>query len=92
MIKVYRKTATIKAEQFDGSQKMIEEYHINTDVQYSNFNSIGLMETVNIPFELSMSDKNYELNVGDWIVMDTVNGFDVIADDIFRKTYEEVME
>lgn len=90
MIKEYRKTATIKAEQFDGSQKMIEAYHINTDVQCSYFNSIGLMETANIPFELSTSDKNYELNVGDWIVMDTVDGFDVIVDDIFKNTYEEV--
>ena len=28
MIKVYRNTATIKAEQFDGSEEMVDKYHV----------------------------------------------------------------
>ena len=34
MIKTYRKTDTIRAEQFDGSNAMIEKYHVEYDGAY----------------------------------------------------------
>ena len=34
MIKTYRRTDTIKAEQFDNSREMVEKYHVEYDGSY----------------------------------------------------------
>lgn len=79
MIKEYRKTATIKAEQFDGSDDMIRKYDIDPPVMLADGN-----------FGLSTLEGEMELNVGNWIATG-INGENwPIADDIFRKTYAEL--
>lgn len=43
MLKEFRKTATIKAEQFDGSQKMIDKYDIRRDTILKKLSSAHLV-------------------------------------------------
>ncbi|MDV2621955.1 hypothetical protein [Pediococcus acidilactici] len=74
MLKEYRKTATIKAEQFDGSEEMFDKYDIRRD-PFSK------------KFEFCTPCMDYQLDVGDWIIID---GYYVLSDEIFKKTYEEV--
>ncbi|WP_286103028.1 hypothetical protein [Pediococcus pentosaceus] len=78
MIKEYRKTATIKAEQFDGSDEMINKYHIEVDKAYE------------CPFRLETQDGWLGVNIHDWIVAGIDGKHWPIADDVFKKTYEEV--
>jgi len=78
MIKVYRTTATIKAEQFDGSDNMINKYHIEFDEAYV------------LPFRIETIQGWIGLAVGDWIET-RVNGEHCpIADDVFKQTYAEL--
>ncbi|MGK4094441.1 hypothetical protein AB0X79_07970 [Pediococcus pentosaceus] len=74
MLKEYRKTTTIKAEQFDGSDEMIDKYDIR-------------IAPLSKKFEFRTPCRNYQLDVGDWIIID---GYYVLSDEIFKKTYEEV--
>lgn len=58
MIKIYRKKTTIKAEQFDGSQKMIRKYaHL-------------VPKNVPEPSSNSWVTKNglFEFHIGDWFI------------------------
>lgn len=82
MIKEYRKTATIKAEQFDGSDEMIDEYEICVAL-YSNAEKSK-------DYCLVTKEGPLNINVGDWIATGVEGEHWAIADDIFRKTYEEV--
>lgn len=80
MLKDYRKKEIIKAEQFDGSKKMMDEYEID-EVSSKPGKELFAFETVEGPFWLC---------VGDWIATDD-NGLRwVINDDWFRSEYEEV--
>lgn len=79
MIKEYRKMATIKAEQFDGSPEMVFKYDIFPD--YSGNNVRYFIET---------KEGQLEIKEGDWIATGVEGEHWAIADDIFRKTYEEV--
>lgn len=76
MIKKYRKTATIKAEQFDESGSQMLKYNIDID-DYGNC-AIPTLEGM------------LELEVGDWIATGVNGEHWTIADDIFRKTYVEI--
>lgn len=77
MIKTYRKTATIQAEQYDGSDEMREKYQILG----SKVDVISPLKTI----------KGYVgINVGDWIATGTYGEHWAIKDDIFKRTYEEV--
>ena len=78
MIKVYRKTGTIKAEQFDGSDNMINKYHIESDEAYV------------LPFRIETIQGWLGLPVGDWIETRTNGEHCLIADDVFKKTYAEL--
>ncbi|MDC8307943.1 hypothetical protein JIO05_03095 [Pediococcus acidilactici] len=82
MLKEFRKTATIKAEQFDGSAEMIEKYGIVKE----NFVIDGWGPTFSIP----TLEGGLAINIGDWIATGVDGEHWPIADDIFRKTYEEV--
>lgn len=82
MLKEFRKTATIKAEQFDGSAEMIEKYGIVKE----NFVIDGWGPTLSIP----TLEGGLAINIGDWIATGVEGEHWAIADDIFRKTYEEV--
>lgn len=77
MIKIYRKTATIKAEQFDGSDTMVKKYHIEYDEAYI------------LPFRIETLEGWLGIKTGDWIATGANGERWPIADDIFRKTYVE---
>ncbi|MBZ3776471.1 hypothetical protein K9P40_05195 [Lentilactobacillus otakiensis] len=88
MIKIYRKTATIMAEQFDGSQKMIKKYGIEDSADSGYNDSDWEDEGLCIP-----TKKGYlRINNGDWIATSIDGEHWVIQDDIFKKTYVEVKE
>lgn len=77
MLKEYRKTATIKAEQFDGSEEMIKKYGIGTIIDnYQHY-----IETL---------EGDFVIHIDDWIATGVEGEYWAIADEIFKKTYEEV--
>ena len=77
MLKEYRKTATIKAEQFDGSEEMIKKYGIGTIIDnYQHY-----IETL---------EGDFVIHIGDWIATGVEGEHWAIDDEIFNKTYEEV--
>lgn len=78
MIKVYRKTATIKAEQFDGSNEMVKKYHIKINDEYV------------FHFRIETLGKWVGIAVGMWIATDTNGEHWPIVEDIFKKTYAEL--
>lgn len=78
MIKTYKKIATIQAEQFDGSQGMIEKYKI-TITQY----------VPTTMFELETLEGSLNLDIGNWIATGIKGEHWAIADDVFKATYEE---
>jgi hypothetical protein len=86
MLKEYRKTATIKAEQFDGSKEMMKKYRLIDGSDAFRFNSHIDPEKVYI----TTLEGNLEVNVGDWIATGVEGEYWAIADEIFKKTYEEV--
>ncbi|WP_333604399.1 hypothetical protein [Lactobacillus acetotolerans] len=77
MIKTYRMIATIQAEQFDGSNKMIEEYNITPPMPLDPDYTINTLEG------------DMVLGVGDWIAIGVNDEHWPIANDIFKKTYTE---
>lgn len=81
----YRKTTYIKAEQFDGSEKMRRKYNIHDSVAVYGFK--GRVES----FLPDKKDHNMTriINKGDWIVLNDGNCYPM-SDDIFHKTYERV--
>lgn len=86
MLKEYRKTATIKAEQFDGSEEMMKKYHLIDGRDAFRFNSHidpGKVYIVTL-------EGNFEINTSDWIATGVEGENWAIADEIFKKTYEEV--
>ncbi|MEE6680361.1 hypothetical protein [Pediococcus pentosaceus] len=80
MLKEYRNKENFKAEQFDGSYEMMEEYEIIKLAQ-GNDETLFAFETEEGPFWL---------NIGDWIATATEGNRWTIKDDYFKKNYEEV--
>ena len=78
MIKVYHKTAAIKAEQFDGSIDMIEKYNITPPMPLEPDYTINTLEG------------DMVLGVCDWIATGINGKHWPISDDVFRKTYAEL--
>ena len=78
MLKEYRKTATIKAEQFDGSDEMVKKYSIMPPMPLDPDYTINTLEG------------DMVLGVGDWIATGVEGEHWAISDEIFKKTYEEV--
>ena len=83
MIKEYRKKTTIKAEQFDGSAKMARKYGGKINPEYCIFAGEPR-------FVLPTKEGGMKFDAGDWITTETGNEYQIIPDDIFRRTYEEV--
>ncbi|QFR23210.1 hypothetical protein [Schleiferilactobacillus harbinensis] len=75
--KKYRKTATIEAEQFDGSKEMAHKYGIHLLPKSLKAGNIKTLEGT------------LTIYVGDWIATGINGEHWPIADDIFRKTYVE---
>ena len=80
MLKVYRKTATIKAEQFDGSNEMAERYDMGFQLA-PNGKSGAIIKTL---------EGDLLVHVGDWISTGVKGENWPIADDVFKKTYAEL--
>ena len=78
MTKIYRTTATIKAEQFDGSDEMVEEYHIEYNEAYM------------VPFRIEAIEGLIGIEVGDWIATGVHGEHWLIADTVFKKTHAEL--
>lgn len=78
MIKIYRKTATIKAEQFDGSNEMIDKYRIEYDEAYM------------VPFRIEALEGLIGVESGDWIATGIHGEHWLVADAVFKQTYAEL--
>lgn len=78
----YRKTATIKAEQFDRSTKQIARYKVHI-VGPTSWGDASY-------FLLPTKEGNMKINKGDWIVTGIDGEHWAIDKDIFEKTYEGV--
>lgn len=85
MIKTYRKTATIQAEQFDGSDEMMRKYHLVNGKDAFRFNSHIDPDKIYI----ATLEGNFEIAKGDWIATGIQGEHWVIADDVFKETYVE---
>lgn len=87
MLKEYRKKTTIKAEQFDGSDEMIEKWHIH-DVK-SDGDYVSVQNLISRYWYVTMfSSVERPIRVGDWIVGEPPFPNYAIPNDIFRRTYE----
>ncbi|WP_072566898.1 DUF1642 domain-containing protein [Lactiplantibacillus plantarum] len=80
MTKIYRKTGTIKAEQFDGSNEMVERYDMGFQLA-PNGKSGAIIKTL---------EGDLLVHVGDWIATGANGEHWPIADDVFKKTYAEL--
>lgn len=90
MIKIYHKTATIKAEQFDGSEEMADKYDIEV-VEGDYAEDYSMPEAGPAPyFRYFMASGYNEVYVGGWIATGINGEHWPIADDIFKKTYAEL--
>ena len=85
MSKIYRKTATIKVEQFDCSNEMVNRYglidrggHVVDDLHVDNMCFIPTLEG------------KMKINLHDWIAAGANGDHWPIADDVFKKTYSEL--
>lgn len=81
MLKEYRKTATIKAEQFNEDPEQVFKYGI-----FPSFDN----DTNELQYFLLTKEGDVLINRGDWIVTDEKGDYWTIKDDIFKKTYELV--
>lgn len=78
-VREYKKTATIKAEQFDGSFEMMEKYLI----QYAPF----LSEIAPPSYSIRTLEGDMKFGVGDYIATGVDGEYWVIKKEIFEKTY-----
>lgn len=85
MIKEYRKKTTIKAEQYQGTSEQNKRYNISTY-------PIGPFDLLSEHAYLPTIEGDMELNIGDWLATGIDGEHWAIADDIFRRTYEEVKQ
>ena len=83
MLKEYRKKITIKAEQFDGSEKMARKYGGKINPEYCIFAGEPR-------FVLPTKEGGMKFDTGDWIATGIDGEHWVIEDSIFKRTYEEV--
>ena len=90
MDKVYRKTATIKAEQFDGWIKTASKYAIRI-VPDKNLSGVAIDELVpKGKYYIQTLDGELEIHYGDWIATGVNGEHWVIKDDVFKQTYAEL--
>lgn len=90
-MKFYRKQP-IEAEQFDGSEEMIDKYDIEV-VEGDYAEDYSMPEAGPAPYAryfLTRFDLAKGISVGDWIVTDINGKRWPITDEIFKKTYAEL--
>ncbi|AUS71696.1 hypothetical protein [Lactiplantibacillus plantarum] len=86
-MKFYRKQP-LEAEQFDGSNEMIDKYHVRCDTEYML--SDDPLEYQTVPYEIETLKGWEYINAGDWIATGIDGEHWPIADDVFKKTYAEL--
>lgn len=96
MIKIYRKTATIKAEQFDPENGVVPQGVFEKEYDHTTSGMISAMvDELNTGkpshnWYVKTLEGDLKVNPGDWIA----TGIDCehwpIADDVFKKTYAEL--
>lgn len=90
MIKIYRKTATIKAEQFDEAkwQSIYNDSHNpgEWDIEARKFG----IDHYHGYFIIPTCEGDMRIHDGDWIATGVNGEHWPIADDVFRKTYAEL--
>lgn len=79
MLHEYRKTATIKAERFDGSAEMMRKYGI-----WTGEDGLGRW------YKTLTKEGSMVFMLGDWIATGIDGEHWAIAPDIFKRTYERV--
>ena len=87
MIKTYRKTATIKAEQFD-YEKWVHMRHDAYPMVFGDTAKDGGMMATNPVIPTLEGDM--KVHDGDWIATGVNGEHWPIADDVFRKTYAKL--
>lgn len=85
MIKEYRKTATIKAEQYQGTDEQNKRYNIS-------IYPLGPYNLLNEHAYLPTVEGDMELNIGDWIATGVEGEHWAIKNSVFKKTYEPVQD
>ncbi|MCR1901629.1 hypothetical protein [Ligilactobacillus apodemi] len=83
MLREYRKTATIMAEQFTGDPNQVFMYDMFPDVDNCNNKFHYFLHT---------KEGDMCINPGDWIATGENGEHWPIKDDIFKQTYELVEE
>jgi hypothetical protein len=78
MTKIYHKTATINAEQFDGSDEMIEKYNI----------AIGSGWVA--PYRINTIEGWVGVQINSWIATGVNGEHWAIAEEVFKKSYAEL--
>lgn len=81
MLKEYRKTATIKAEQFDGSEEMMNKYVMG---------KVASSVSASHRYCIFTKEGPLGLDIGDYIATGVEGEHWAVSDEIFKKTYEEV--
>ena len=89
MIKVYRKTGTIKAEQFDGSAEMIERHSIRVEEGFAMKEGEVINTTVYWLPVSTLPGEPFEMKImfGDWIVIDEYGEVSIISNDDFTHDF-----
>lgn len=86
-MKLYRKQP-IEAEQFDGSEEMIDKYHVRCDTEYML--SDDPLEYSTVPYQMETLEGFLNINAGDWIATGIDGEHWAISDEVFKKTYAEL--
>lgn len=81
MLHEYRNKTIIKAEQFDGSNKMAEKYGLK------KFGWKGFIKVPNSKKRFRL-DAPMIIEAGDWLIENDKAKVDVLSDKEFRRTYE----
>ncbi|KZU93890.1 hypothetical protein [Lactiplantibacillus plantarum] len=96
MIKIYRKTATIKAEQFDGGQKRVFGYRVIPSSMIDAITGMPAYYSILIndvkpepDDDFPVDDVEVVFEVGDWIIKEP-DEIKAIKNDVFKQTYAEL--
>lgn len=81
----YIKTVPIKAEQFDGSQELVNKYDI---IVGSTMPDGRVLEPSSC--YIKTLEGSLKIHVGDWIATGVKGEYWVIPDEIFKQTYKPV--
>lgn len=85
----YFNATIVNAEQFDGSDEMVDKYDIKM-VEGDYADDYSMPEAGPAPYFRYFMPSGYnEISVGDWVVKEA-DEIEVIADDVFKQTYAEL--